>query len=120
MDQQISLKPALTNVQVDDNTKIVPWVVGATGFVNKATVAQLKLIFSTQQLVYTATGTEGTALVISALAAKAVLMIAREGSTLYPVVSAPDSVSYIWDFTTITFGLALNFGERFLILYKNV
>lgn len=118
MDQQISLKPGLTDLQVADDTKIVPWCVGANGFVNKATVAQIKGVMATQYLYYTGLGSEGTALTIAGLAAKNIIAIFREQGILYPVVSAPDTVSYIWDSTTITFGLAINAGERYAILYR--
>lgn len=118
MDQQISLKPGLTDLQVGDDTKIVPWCVGANGFVNKATVLQIKKVMATQYVYYTGLGSEGTVLTISALAAQNIIAIFKEGMLLYPVVSAPDTVSYIWDSTNITFGLAINLGERYAILYK--
>lgn len=118
-DQQISLKPALTTAQVSDDTKIVPWVVGATGFINKATVAQIKAVFGTQKFKYVATGAEGTTLTIPTIAAMNVLAIFREGACMYEVSATPDSVEFIWDGTNITLGLGVTgAGERFLILYR--
>ena len=110
---------ALSDAQVDDGTKVFPLANAASGLADHASMNQLKKVTSTQQLIYTATGAEGTALVSATLAARFILMIAREGMILYPVVSAPDVVSYTWDGTTITFGNALNAGERLLILWKN-
>lgn len=117
-DQQINLKPSLSDAQVGDDSKIVPWAVGATGFMNKATVAQIKKIMSVQKYLYTATGSEGTTITIGALASMYILSIHREGSCMYEVVSAPDSVSFIWNGSSITLGLATSAGERFLIQYK--
>jgi hypothetical protein len=102
-DERYIDKPSLTDARVDDNTRVRLTAVAATG----------KLYH------YTASGSEGTALVIPVLSARSILGIWREGQMLYPVALTPDTISYIWDLTTITFGLALNTGERLGILYKN-
>lgn len=70
-------------------------------------------------LEYVATGAEGTALTIAALAGKKIIFISRENGVLYKVSNNPDTAEYTWDGTTITFGLAVPVGARFLILYRN-
>lgn len=70
-------------------------------------------------LEYIATGTEGTALTIPALAGKKLIFVSRESGVLYKVSNAPDTAEYTWDLTTITLGLATIAGARFLILYRN-
>lgn len=70
-------------------------------------------------LKYVGLGTEGSVLVISALVGKDILFITREAGMLYKVAAAPDTAEYTWDGTTITFGLAVPVGARFLILYRN-
>lgn len=70
-------------------------------------------------LEYIGLGTEGTALVISGLAGKNILLITREAGALYKKASAPDTAEYTWDGTTIVFGLPVPLSARFLILYRN-
>lgn len=72
---------------------------------------------------YIASGSEGTTIDTSVLipdvTGKKILVIIREGETIYKVSSAPDSVEYTWDNTTLVLGKATTPGERFLILYRN-
>lgn len=119
-DSKITGFTPLTNAQADDITKLQALGDPVTGILSSITTAQAKLIYSTQRVKYVATGSEGTALVIAALAARAILLITREGSVLSDIVSAPDTSEYTFNGTTITFGLALGAGERLIILYKNV
>lgn len=88
-----------------------------SGISEKLTSQQVKQIFGTQRYRYKATGGE-TTLTITDLAGRYILSIIREGSTMYDTDASPDTVEYIWDGTVITFGLALNTGERLLILYR--
>jgi hypothetical protein len=69
---------------------------------------------------YTANGTEGSTLTISAIKGKKIILLTRESAVLYKVSSNPDSVEYTWDGIDITLGTPINSaGERFLILYRN-
>lgn len=70
-------------------------------------------------LEYIGLGTEGSSLVIPALAGKNILLITRESGALYKIASLPDTAEYTWDGTTITFGLPIALNARFLILYRN-
>jgi len=120
MSKKINELTPLTDPQVDDNSLLTPLGNAANGLLKRATIAQLKAIFSTQKLKYVADGTEGSTLTISALEGKEILSISREGSAMYEVESGPDTTEFIWDDTDITLGLAVaGAGERFLILYKN-
>lgn len=117
-DRKIHEFPVLTTAQASDDSKLMAMGLASTGALFSATIAQLKAVFGTLDLIYTATGAEGTALTLGALAGKKILSIIREGTGMYEVVSAPDSVSYVWDTATITFGLALGAGERLRINYR--
>lgn len=119
-DRKINAFVVLSTAQVGDKTKLFVLGVAADGTLGQATGAQVTLVYSTQKLIYVATGAEGTTLTISALAAMFIIGIWREGTAMYEVVSAPDTVSYIWGGANITLGLAANTGERFLILYRYV
>lgn len=111
--------PVLTTPQVADDTKLVAFGLSITGQLFTGTVAQLKAVFAVQDLIYTALGSEGTTLTIPALAGMKILSITREGLGMYEVVSAPDSVSYVWDSVNITLGLGVSMaGERFRIHYR--
>lgn len=68
---------------------------------------------------YIATGLEGNDIVIPILFGKKILLITREQSPIYKVSSSPDPAEYTWDNTTIRLGTVTNYGERFLILYRN-
>jgi hypothetical protein len=111
--------PALTDGQVNDDTKLIPLGIASTGKLYSGTIAQLKLALATQKEKYTATGSEGRVITIGALAGKQILMVAREGSVIYEVDSSPDSLEFVWDSTSITTGVDINAGERFLIIYKS-
>ncbi len=116
-----NLPVVLTDSQVNDSTRIFPLAHATSGIAGQATMGQVKKATSTQRKKYVASGSEGVTLTISELAAKEILMIAREGSVMYEVSSSPDSMEFVWDSTSITLGLAVQMaGERFLILYKNV
>lgn len=117
MGKTINLLTPLTDPQVNNDTLLMALADPVSGQASSATMTQLKKTIGTQRLRYTATGSEGSPLVIAALAQTNVLAIFREGAPLYDVLSAPDSVSYIWDGVNLTFGLALLAGERLLILY---
>ena len=117
-DETIKDFTVLTDAQVNDDTKLIPFGTASTGKMGTGTTAQAKLIFSCQRAKYTATGTEGTTLTIAAIAGRTIIAIFREGALIYDVDSDPDSTEYIWDSTNITLGLAANPSERFLILYK--
>ncbi len=105
--------------QANDDGKLMAWGHPTSGELYRPTVAQAKKVFGTFRKKYVATGSEGTTLTISEIAAMEVLAIFREGPAIYEVDSDPDPAEFIWDNTTITLGLATNPGERFLILYKN-
>lgn len=70
-------------------------------------------------LVYVATGTEGTTLTIPALQGKRILLITYESSPIYKVSNNPDQAEYHFDGTTITVGVQIAAAARFLILYRN-
>lgn len=69
--------------------------------------------------VYVASGTEGFAITIPAIAGKKILLVVRENSTIYKVSNNPGSTEYTFDGTTITVGTVITPGQRFLILYRN-
>lgn len=117
-DRKINAFTVLSTAQVGDKTKLFVLGVAADGSLGQATGTQITLVYSSTMLYYTATGAEGTVITISALAAMYIIGIWREGPIMYPVVSAPDSVSYIWDGANITLGLAAGPGERFAIEYR--
>lgn len=70
-------------------------------------------------LTYIGLGTEGSTLTLDAVKGKKIMLITRESGMLYKVSALPDTAEYTWDGTTITFGLAITLGARFLILYRN-
>lgn len=116
------LPTVLSDAQVDDNTRLLPFGNNTTGEAGQGSVGQLKLAISTHKYQFAATGAEGTTLTIAVLAGRYVLDVIREGACLYEVTSptVPDTVEYTWDSTNIELGLATNPGERFIIHYKNV
>lgn len=117
-DEKIIDWPALSDAQAEDSTRLIASGVTGTGKLFRMTVGQQKKVYSPQTVYYTADGSEGSTLTISALAGRQILGIWKEGLMLYPVASAPDSVSYTFDSTNIGLGLATNPGERYGILYK--
>lgn len=119
MSKQINALTALTDAQVNDNTKLVLLGNPVNGQLFRGTMAQMKTAFGTKKTKFVAVGTEGATLTISELAGMNILLIAREGAVMDEVTATPDTVEYIWDGTIITLGLAVNPGERFVILYTN-
>lgn len=120
-DKRISDLIAATDAHVNDGTRLMPLCDPATGISEKMTIAQAKAAFGSTKFKYVATGAEGTALMISAVSGKTILLIAREGAIIYEVSATPDPAEYIWDGSTITLGLTVNpaGGERFNILFRN-
>ena len=116
------LPTVLSDAQVDDNTKLLPFGNNTTGVAGQGSMGQVKLATSTKKEKYVATGAEGTTITIAILAGRYILAIFREGSCLYEVTSptVPDNVEFTFDSTNIELGLATNPGERFLILWKNI
>ena len=70
-------------------------------------------------LIYVATGDEINTLVLSTLLGKKIILITREMSPIYKTNANPDPAEFTWDNTSIVLGTVTNFGERFLILYRN-
>jgi|SRR6185437_12572461 len=118
MGKTVNLLDAADNDTIANDNRLWSCCDPVSGVSLKLTSQQVKQIFGTQRYRYTATGTEGTSLTISDLSGRYVLAVYREGSINYDVVSSPDSVEYVWDGTTFTFGVALGAGERLLILYR--
>lgn len=78
-------------------------------------------------LVYTATGNEGSTLFIQDLIGKSILMLVRETFTQYEVQAFDDNktTEFLWacsdsPLVNINLGTPANPGERFLILYRNL
>jgi hypothetical protein len=117
-DEQIHLKPSLTNPQFNDDTKLIAMATPGDGKLFSGTVAQAKEIFGPHVNKYTATGSEGSTLIIAALASKTILLIVRESGPVYEVASSPGSAEFTFDGTNIVFGTPLGAGERFVIIYK--
>lgn len=111
--------PTLTDPQVNDDTKLMPFGIGATGKMYRGTVAQAKKVFGTYKKKYVGLGSEGVTLTLSELAGKEILQVVREGQVLHEIDVSPDTAEFVWDTTDITLGLSVNIGERYLILYKN-
>lgn len=71
-------------------------------------------------LQYQALPTEGTSLIIPALAGKKILIITRENNVIYKASNLPGTTEYTFDGTTIGLGSPIGQdGERFLILWRN-
>lgn len=119
MGKTINQLTAVSDITATNNNHLLPLCDPGTGVSGKMTVGQAKTVFATQKIKYVATGAEGVTLTIPEVADKEILSVAREGFLMYEVVSAPDSVEFIFDGTDITLGLATNPNERFLIQYKN-
>lgn len=117
-DEKIIDWPALSDAQAEDDTRLVATGIVGTGKLYSGTIAQLKKVFQTRVKNYTGLGSEGSTLTLSELAGRRIVGIWREGTYMYPVVSAPDSVSYTFDTTSIVFGNAIGLGERFAIHYN--
>jgi hypothetical protein len=117
-DQKLNQKTSLTDAQVNDDTQLIPIAKSSDGKVYTGTIAQAKLIFGTHDIKYTATGAEGTTLLITALAGKHISAILREAGPVFEVVSGPGTAEYTWDGTNIVFGAPLGVGERLIIFWK--
>lgn len=112
----------LTDGQVADDTRLFPLADATTGIAGSATIAQLKLLATVTKVKYVATGAEGTTITIPALAAKTILLIAREGGIIHEVTipTVPDTGEFTFDSTNINLGLTVSgAGERFTILYRS-
>lgn len=71
-------------------------------------------------LIYKATGSEGSTIIPPEVAGKKILLITRENNTIYRVSSLPGSTEYTFNGTQIGLGTPVNLaGERLLILYRN-
>jgi hypothetical protein len=119
-DQKINQKTSLTDAQFNDDTQLIPIVKSADGKVFSGTIAQAKLIFGTHVEPYTASGSEGTTLLIPILAGRSISLIVRESGPIFQVVSAPGTAEFTFDGTSIVFGAALGVGERIAILWKYI
>jgi hypothetical protein len=118
MSKKINQLDALTSAEAKNDSWLVAQAEPITGVAKKMTVAQAKEVYATKKLKYTATGSEGTSLVIGTIAGYDILLIMRESGPLYQALSSPDPSEFTWDDTTIVLGVATNPGERFLILYR--
>lgn len=76
---------------------------------------------SLYDVIYIATGAEGTTLNIPEMLGKKVMALGtRNNNPIYKVSSAPDSTEFIADGAVITLGVPVTMaGERFLFLYRN-
>jgi hypothetical protein len=118
--KKINQLDTLTDEQVNDDDKLIPLAWDSTGVAHKVSIAQLKELFRVKRHIYTASGSEGDTLTISALEDKNILAILRESAPIYEVESSPISSEYTWDGTDIVLGAVVGgAGERFLILYNN-
>jgi hypothetical protein len=77
-------------------------------------------------LIYTATGEEGSILTstgvganVAALNGKKILFATRNNGTIFRVSSSPQSDEFTWDNTSFGAGTTIGAGERFLFLYRN-
>jgi hypothetical protein len=118
MSKKINQLDAATSAEAKNDSWVLAQADPIDGIAKKVTVAQAKEVYGTKAEPYTATGAEGTSIVIPALAGRQILLIMRESGPLYEVGSSPDSSSFTWDDTTIGLGTATNAGERFLILHR--
>lgn len=119
MSRKINEFAVPSDADVANNSNLVPVGDAATGKMFQGTVAQAKKAYGTFPYRYTATGSEGTSLVISEIASKDIVLIVRESAVIHEVFGAPASAEYSWNDTTITLGTPTGPGERFLILYKS-
>lgn len=116
-DKKINQFDALTDEQVDDDSRLVPYGLSSTGKLFKATVAQMKAVFRPKKTLFVAVGDEGSTITVGAISGKMVLLITRENSVIYEAVSDPAPSEFTFDGTNIVLGADVNPGERFLILY---
>lgn len=110
----------LTDPQVNDDSKLMPFGRASDGKLFQGTVAQAKKVFSSKKYRYVALGSEGTTLTIGTIAGMEILQISRNGQILDDNTGGSlDTTQFSWDNTNITLGLGVTMaGEKFLILYK--
>lgn len=118
MSKKIDQLDPATNSEAKNDSYLFAQADPVNGLAKKVTIAQAKEVFATKNYLYTATGSEGSSLTISALAGYDILLVTRESGVLYEVGSSPDSSQYTWDDITIGLGTDANAGERFLILFR--
>lgn len=118
MSKKINQLDAASSSEAKNDSWLLAQADPINGVSKKVSVAQAKEVFAPKKIKYTATGTEGSSLVIPEIAGYEILVIFRESAPLYEVGSSPDSSSFTWNDTTIGLGADANAGERFLILYK--
>jgi hypothetical protein len=106
--------------EASNDAQLWPYAPPVAGEAKKITTAGLKTIFQPYVVKYIATGSEGSTLIVSAIANKYVLLVVREGVVTAPTESSPDSLEFTWDGTSLVLGAPANPGERFLILYKTI
>jgi hypothetical protein len=75
---------------------------------------------TTTTFTYTATGAEGSTLVVPVLAGKNLILVTLNSVTLIPETPPPDSQGYSYDAatTTFTFGFPILLGYVFQIVYS--
>lgn len=111
-----------------DVSIITPWnknicAVPAVSFAFPIIDTDMKPVYD---LVYTATGNEGSTLCIPQLKGSNILMLVRETFTQYEVAAFDDnqSTQFLWaasdnPLVNLNLGTPVVAGERFLILYRN-
>lgn len=119
-DEKLNQKASVTDVQFNDDTKLIPLAQTSDGKVFTGTIAQCKLIFGTHVEKYKASGSEGTTLTISDLSGKDIQAILRESGPVFEAVSSPGTAEYTWNGTNINFGSALGVNERIVIFWKYI
>jgi hypothetical protein len=70
-------------------------------------------------LIYTATGSEGSNLTLLEIQGKKIVFASRESSVLYQVSNLPESTEFTFNGTVLGLGFDAGVNERFLILYRN-
>lgn len=122
MGKKINELTAVSDDTANNPFQLLPLCDPSSGISGKMTIGQAKAAFGPTRLIFKATGSEGTSIVITALAGKNILSISREASVIYEIATggaSPDSTEYTWDETTIVVGTPMIANERLLILYRN-
>lgn len=117
-DKKLNQLSSLLDAQFADNTKLIALGDPSTGQLFSGTIAQAKAIFGAHVAKYTATGSEGSTLLLTPLGGKTIMLIMREAGPVFEVGSSPGSSEFTFDGTNIVFGAALGAGERLVIIYK--